>query len=151
MNRSAIRPVAVLAVVALMGCVRLSFNRKMSTEERVLREEVRSYYDEMATAFAVGNAEAFSLLYDPSITDPMTQDQIRAWGHDFFKKHGPASFNVEKVDFESLGTENAVVKLTYRVVTRDGSGSFNAIEEDRLVKRDHRRWLVTSWKRSEER
>ncbi len=147
MNRTAVFGVFLLLAGALSGCISLSFNRKVSTEENVLRVEVRSYYDEMAAAFAAGNAEALAMLYDSSIAEPMTQAEIRAWARDFFKEHGPASFNVTGFSFESIGTESAVVKLTYRVVTRDGKGSFGATERDRLVKRDHRRWAVTSWKK----
>jgi hypothetical protein len=131
----------------LGGCVRLNFGRPISEDELVLRGEIKSYYNEVAMAFAGGNAEALAGLYDAGIARPMTRDQIRAWGTDFFAKHGPASFTIEKIDFERVGHVSAVVTITYRVETRDGQGSFGATERDELAHRDNRRWYVTAWEK----
>lgn len=124
----------------------LDFSRKVSEEELILQEGIRTYYDTVGAAFAVGNADSLADLYDDGITRPMTKDQIRAWGRDFFAKHGPARFKVEKIDFERTGHVTAVVELTYRVETRDGDGSFRGVERDELVQRA-RRWYVTAWKK----
>src|SRR5262249_15728788 len=126
--------VALATLVALSGCSYISFSKPMSDEEIVLRAEIRSYYDQVAEAFAAANADALGQLYDDAIARPMTRDQILAWANDFFKKHGPAQFKVVKVDFESLGHVNAAVTLTYRVDTRDGRGAFHGVERDELVK-----------------
>jgi len=142
MRRSA--AVAAAALV-LTGCgFSVNFGRKVSEEELILRDEIRAYYSEAAAAFAAGNAGALAELYEPGISHPMTKDQILAWGEDFFKKHGPARFKVEKLDFEGVGHVQAEVLLTYRVETRDGDGSFGGTERDRLVKRG-RRWSMASW------
>ncbi len=141
---------AALAVAALLaGCARfqVGFGRRVSDEEFVLRSEIGAYYQEVGAAFASGSADALTGLFDPGISKPMTRVQIRAWAADFFEKHGPARFEVEKLDFERAGHESAVVELTYRVTTRDGDGSFGGTERDRLVKRG-RRWSVASWEKS---
>lgn len=138
----------LLASLLLGGCgFAVDFGRKVSDEELILRGEIRSYYDEVAAAFAAGNADKLAGLFDPGIARPMTQEQIRAWGADFFKKHGPARFKVERIDFERAGHVSAAVALTYRVETRDGDGSFGGTERDELVKRG-RRWSVTAWEKA---
>ncbi|MBI3289757.1 MAG: hypothetical protein HYZ74_09600 [Elusimicrobia bacterium] len=126
------------------ACGWINFGRAVPDEELRARADVRSYYDEMAQAFASGNAEALARLFDPAIAKPMTREKILAWGQDFFGRHGPARFKIERVEFERLGLQNAIVTLTYRVETRDGEGSFAATERDELVKRG-RRWYVTGW------
>ncbi len=140
------RALAAGLALTLAGCGGLTFEfgRKVSNEELILRDELRAYYSEVAETFAAGNAEALSQLFDPGISHPMTQEQIRAWGDDFFKTHGPAGFKVVNLEFEKVGHIAAEVVLTYRVVTRDGQGSFAGVERDRLVKRG-RRWSVTAW------
>lgn len=137
-------PLLLASLAASCGWV--SFGRKVSDDELRLRSEVRAYYDDVARAFASGNADALTLLFDPAIARPMTRAQIQAWGADFFKEHGPASFKVEKVDYERLGYESAVVVLTYRVETKDGKGAFGGVERDELAKRS-RRWTVTAWEK----
>ncbi|MFI5346678.1 MAG: hypothetical protein ACHQ51_09925 [Elusimicrobiota bacterium] len=134
------------AALLLGGCSTFSidFSRKITEEETILRSDVRAYYDEASAAFAAGNADRLADLYDPGIGRPMTKDQIRAWGTDFFKKHGPARFKVEKLDFERVGHVSAVVELTYRVETRDGDGSFSGVERDELVKHG-RHWAISAW------
>jgi hypothetical protein len=132
----------------LASCGYVSFGRKISDDEMRLRSEVRAYYDEVAQAFAAGNADALALLFDAAIGKPMTREKITEWGRDFFGTHGPASFKVERVEFERLGHENAVVLLTYRVETRDGKGNFGGKERDVLVKHG-RRWVVASWEKQE--
>jgi hypothetical protein len=137
-----------LAAAALLlgGCsmFSLDFGRKIPEEEIILRTEIKEYYDEAGAAFAAGNSERLADLYDEAIARPMTKDQIRAWGEDFFKKHGPARFKVEKIDFEGVGHVSAVVELTYRVDTNDGNGSFAGVERDELVKHG-RHWFVSAW------
>lgn len=139
----------VLAALLLGGCgsIALDFGRKISPEEYALRADIRSYYDQVAAAFAAGNAGALAGLFEPGIARPMTREQIRAWGEDFFKKHGPARFVVEKLDYERAGHVSAVVLLTYRVETKDGDGSFGGTERDELVKRG-RRWSVAAWEKA---
>jgi hypothetical protein len=136
----------LIAASLLASCGYVSFGRKVSDDELRLRADVRAYYDEAAQAFAAGNAEALTLLFDAAIAKPMTREKIEAWGKDFFAKHGPASFKVEGVEYERLGYENAVVLLTYRVETRDGTGDFGGVERDYLSKRG-RRWVITSWEK----
>jgi hypothetical protein len=133
------------AVAALGGCVSLNFGRNVSEEELILRDAIRSYYDEVGAAFAAGNADMLANLYDAGIARPMTQDKIRAWGQDFFKKHGPAGFKLLKIDYEQVGHVTAVVTIVYRVETRDGQGSFGGTERDELVQRTGRQWYVTAW------
>jgi hypothetical protein len=144
---SSLKKILPLAAVAALlgGCISLNFGRPVTEEEIILRDELRSYYDTVASAFAAGNADMLAGLYDAGIARPMTQDKIRAWGDDFFGKHGPASFKVVKIDFESVGHVTAVVTITYRVETRDGEGSFGGTERDELVQRAGRHWYVTAW------
>lgn len=140
---------ACAAALVLGGCssVSLNFGRKVSDEELILRGELRGYYEEAAAAFAAGSPGLLTALYDPGIARPMTKDQIRAWGETFFKKHGPARFKVEKLDFERVGHVSAVVVLTYRVETKDGDGSFGGSERDEFVKRG-RKWFMTAWEKT---
>ena len=69
-------------------------------------------------------------------------------GQKFFSENGPAVFKIERVEYERLGYENAVVLLTYRVETKNGKGNFGGTERDVLVKRG-RRWIMTSWEKAE--
>jgi hypothetical protein len=136
---------AALATVMLGGCgFTLDFGRKVTDEERILRSDLRSYYDEAGAAFAAGNPDLLAELYEPGIARPMTKEKIRAWGVEFFKKHGPARFKIVKLDFERVGHVSAVVVLTYRVETRDGDGSFGGTERDEFA-RHGRRWSISAW------
>ena len=140
------RLVPIAAASALLaGCVSFNFGRSVSEEELILRSQIRSYYDEVGEAFASGNADLLANLYDAGIARPMTQDKIRAWGKDFFDKHGPASFKLLKLDYEQVGHVTSVVTISYRVETRDGEGSFGGTERDDLVQRTGRHWYVTGW------
>ncbi len=140
---------ALAAAAALIGgCVSLDFGRPVSSEELILRAQIRSYYDQIGAAFAAGNADMLAGLYDAGIARPMTQDKIRTWAKDFFEKHGPASFKVLKVDYERVGHVSAVVTIAYRVETRDGQGSFDVAERDELAQRAGRRWYVTAWEKA---
>jgi hypothetical protein len=141
------RALVVLAAAAALlgGCISLNFGRPVTEEELILRDQIRSYYDIVATAFAGGNSDMLADLYDSGIARPMTQDQIRAWGKDFFAKHGPAGFKLLKIDFEQVGHVTSVVTITYRVETRDGVGSFGGTERDYLIQRAKRHWYVTAW------
>lgn len=139
----------MLAAAALASsCGWVSFGRAVSDDELRLRASVRAYYDEAAQAFAAGNHEALALLFDAAIAKPMTREQISAWGKEFFAKRGPAAFKVQRIEFERLGFENAVVLLTYRVETADGKGSFGGTERDTLARRG-KRWVVTGWEKVE--
>ena len=147
MTRPSLPRLLLLACAAgvLGGCVSLNFGRSVSEEELELRGEIKSYYSQVAMAFAGGNADALAGLFDAGIARPMTQEQIRSWAAGFFAKHGPASFKIDKIDFERVGHVSAVVTIAYRVETRDGQGSFGGTERDELAHRDNRRWYVTAW------
>lgn len=149
MARPSLPKLLLLAGAAgvLGGCLSLNFGRKVTDEELVLRGEIKSYYNQVGMAFAGGNADALAGLFDAAIARPMTKDQIRAWAADFFAKHGPASFKLDKIEFEQVGHVSAVVVITYRVETRDGQGSFGGTERDELAHRDNRRWYVTAWEK----
>lgn len=140
------RRLALASLLLLSGCITVGFGRKIGDDELRLRDEVKAYYAQVASAFAAGNEQALAELFDPAIAVPMTQEQIQAWGKKFFAENGPAAFKVEKLEFEGLGRVEGVVLLTYRVETRDGKGSFGGVERDRLVKRG-RRWFVASWEK----
>lgn len=137
-----------LLLLLVAGCGYVSFGRKVSDDEMRLRDSVRGYYDEVIIAFAAGNPDALTALFDGAIAKPMTKPQIQAWGKDFFGKHGPARFKVEALEYERLGYENAVVLLTYRVETKDGKGDFGGTERDYLTKRG-KRWIMTAWEKAE--
>ena len=144
--RAAVLPAWGAAAVLLTGCLSLSFHRAVSDEEYVLLGELREYYDQVADAFLGANADALAQLYDSAIGRPMTRDQVLAWARDFFRKHGPAHFKVDKLDVERVGHVSAVVVLTYHVDTRDGRGSFHGVERDELVKHG-RRWSIAAWEK----
>jgi hypothetical protein len=149
MTRPCLRKLLLIAAAAgaLGGCISLNFGRPVSDDELVLRGEIKSYYNEVGMAFAGGNAEALAGLFDAAIARPMTQDQIRSWAADFFAKHGPASFRLEKIEFERVGHPSAVVTITYRVETKDGQGSFGGTERDELAHRANRRWYTTAYEK----
>ena len=140
------RFLAAAALLLLSGCVRLDFSRKVDNPELILRGEIRSYFDQVAAAFAAGNADALANLFDPGVARPMTRDQILAWGRDFFHQHGPARFKIEKLEFERVGHVGAVVLLTYKVETSGGKGDFGGVERDEMVKRGGR-WYVSGWEK----
>ena len=147
MARSRLEKLLPLAAAAALfgGCISLNFGRSVSDEELILREQIRSYYDEVGAAFAAGNADMLAGLYDAGIARPMTQDKILAWAKDFFAKHGPASFKIVRIDYEKVGHVTAVATISYRVETRDGQGSFGGVERDELVQRKGRHWYMTAW------
>jgi hypothetical protein len=142
------RALLLAALAASSACGYVSFGRKVSDDEQRLRSSVRAYYDEVVAAFAVGNPDALILLFDGAIAKPMTSEQIKAWGVKFFKENGPASFKIDRVEYERLGYENAVVLLTYHVKTKSGKGNFGGTERDVLVKRG-KRWVITEWEKAE--
>jgi|GEM_PF-2161622 len=147
MNIAPLRGGAVVALAFFIGgCGYINFNKPMSDEEYILRSEIRTYYEEVGTAFLGGNAEALVGLYDDTIAVPMTRDQILAWAKDFFQKHGPANFKIVNVDIEAIGHVSADVVLTYRVDTSDGQGSFHGVERDHFL-RHGRRWYIASWEK----
>jgi hypothetical protein len=134
-------------LLAGAACVRLDMGRKLSDDEHRIRRELEAYYMEASAAFATGSPEALAALYDPSITKPMTLQQIREWGVKFFGEHGPARFKVEKLEFDRVGYEHAVVTLTYKVETKSGKGGFGGTEIDTFVKK-RGRWLMTAWEKA---
>jgi hypothetical protein len=138
------RILPIAAALLLGSCGYVSFGRKVSDDELRLRADVRSYYDEVVTAFAAANPDALVLLFDAEIAKPMTRESIAAWGKDFFAKHGSAKFKIDHVEYERLGHVNAVVLLTYHVETADGKGGFGGTERDYLARRG-RSWVITSW------
>lgn len=142
------RVLPLAALLLLSSCAYVSFGRKVSDDEMRLRDSVRGYYDEVIMAFAAGNPDALTALFDGAIAKPMTKPQIQAWGTKFFGEHGPARFKIVAIEFERLGYENAEVLLTYRVETKDGKGSFGGTERDYLVKRG-KRWIMTAWEKAE--
>ncbi|MBI5245763.1 MAG: hypothetical protein HY923_01170 [Elusimicrobia bacterium] len=142
------RALLLAAIAAAGACGYVSFGRKVGDDELRLRSSVRAYYDEVVLAFAAGNADSLTLLFEASITKPMTHDQIQAWGVKFFKENGPASFKIDRVEYERLGYENAVVLLTYHVETKSGKGNFGGTERDTLTKRG-KRWVITEWEKAE--
>ena len=140
------RRALLLILLGLGACVRLDFGRKVGDDELRLRREVEGYYVDVAAAFAAGSPDALTRLFDPSITKPMNEEKIHAWAREFFGKHGPARFKIEKLEFDRLGYESAVVTMTYRVETKDGKGSFGGVERDELA-RKRGRWLMTAWEK----
>lgn len=138
------RALPLILAVLLGGCSYVSFRRPATQDELITRGEIKSFYERLTQAFAIGNPDALSSLFSPSITHPMTMEQIRAWSQKFFAEHGKAHFKIQKLDIESLSYINAVVVLTYRVDTPDGKGGFGATERDTLV-RSHGQWYVASW------
>jgi hypothetical protein len=141
----ALAPVAIAAALAACGWV--SFQRPLTNDELRLEREVRSYYTEVRAAFATGNPQALSGLFDPEITDPMTRPDIEKWAADFFGKHGRGSFKISAFDFDELGFQRAVVRFHYRVDTPDGQGGFSGYERDTLVKKNGR-WYTARWEKA---
>lgn len=134
------------AALALAGCGWISFQRPPTDDELRLEREVRGYYTQVGTAFAAGNAQALTSLFDPSITEPMTRPEIAKWAEEFFAKHGRAGFKIASIDFEQLAFERAVVTIRYRVTTPDGQGGFEGAEIDTLVKKNGR-WYTARWEK----
>jgi hypothetical protein len=142
------RALAFLALLAASsGCGVVSFRKPPTDEELRLTGEVRSYYAEVQRAFAAGNPQALSSLFDASITRPMSKAEIDAWAEKFFAEHGRARFRILSFEIDDLGHEQALVTLKYAVEPADGTGGFGATEQDSLVKRNGR-WYTRSWERA---
>lgn len=137
---------ACAALLLLSGCRYVSFARPRSDDELRLEREVRAYYNEVRLAFAAGNSQALSSLFDPNITKPMTKAQVDAWADKFFNEHGRARFRIKHFELEELGFERAVVLLEYAVEPSSGHGGFGGSERDTLVKRGGR-WYTASWEK----
>lgn len=137
---------ALFIGVSAAACDYISFSRWASPDEVRLQEELRGYYGELKGVFAMGNSQALAGLFDASITRPMTQEQILAWGQNFFSENRTAVFRIDKFEVEELGYQRAVVMLTYRVETPGGKGDFGGTERDTLVKR-RGRWYVSAWEK----
>jgi hypothetical protein len=141
------RPLLLSALLLLgAGCGYVSFARKETTDEVVLKQQIMSYYDSVKAAFASGAVQRFAVLFDPKVANPMTHAQIMDWAQKFLGKHGRAAFRVNKLDIEQLGFSQAVVVLDYSVETPSGEGGFSGLERDWLVKK-RGRWMITRWEK----
>ena len=140
------RPLALLAPVVLLAaaCGGISFGRRVTDDERILQQEIHSYYDQVQSAFATGNGDGLASLFAPSITHPMTHKEIKAWADKFFKENRNGHFKIEKLDFEGLSYIKASVVLTYKVETPGGKGDFGGVERQTLTK-DHGHWYTAAW------
>ena len=138
--KRALLPIAFV----LAGCV--SFARAPTTPELAAQAEIKAYYGEVELAFERGDADALAALFDPSITRPMTREQILEWGQTFFRDYKETRFKIRSLSFEDLGPGVAVVRLAYRVATEDGRGDFGGVERDYLGKAGGR-WRITAWER----
>lgn len=136
-----------LALASACACGYVGFGRKVSTEEFVLQQEIRSFYNTLQQTFAAGNAQALASLFFPSITKPMTQKEILDWGEKFFLEHKNAHFRIDNMVFERLGPVEAVITITYRVETPDGKGDFGATERETLVQQK-KRWYISAWEKT---
>lgn len=145
LHRLALGALALTGALSLAGCGIISFEKPRSVDEIAIEQSLRSYYTDLERAFAVGNAEALAQLYSPSITDPMTQEEIRQWAEKFFADHGRAQFH-PKLEIDQLAYIHAQVTVTYTVQTPDGKGSFSGTEVDTLA-RNRGRWAIVSWKK----
>lgn len=142
------RALALLPLLAaLSGCGFISFRQPPTDDELRLTGEVRAYYAEVQRAFATGNPQALSSLFDASITRPMSKPQIDAWAEKFFAEHGRARFHIMSLEIDDVGHEQAEVTLKYAVEPADGKGGFAATEQDSLVKRGGR-WYTRAWERA---
>lgn len=137
----------IALLLALSGCGFVSFRKAPTDEEVRLTGEVRAYYAEIQRAFAAGNTQALSSLFDASITRPMSKPEIDAWAEKFFAEHGRARFRILSFEIDDLGHEQAQVTLKYAVEPADGKGGFGGTEQDSLVKRGGR-WYTRAWERA---
>ncbi|MBI3551799.1 MAG: nuclear transport factor 2 family protein [Elusimicrobia bacterium] len=134
-----------LAVAALgSACAGISFGRRVTDDEVILQQEIHSYYNQVQEAFATANPDALVSLFSPSITHPMSHQEIKAWAEKFFKENRNGHFKIEKLSFEGLSYIKASVVLTYKVETPEHKGDFGGTERDTLVK-DHGHWYVAGW------
>ena len=134
------------AAAALASCsyFTLDFSKPMSSREIALEQEIRLFYAQVQTAFAAGNAEALTDLFFPSITHPMTHEEIRAWSRGFFERNGRARFHIQSFNIDKLSYVNPVVTVKYRVETPSGKDDFGAVETDTLAQLNGR-WYIASW------
>lgn len=130
----------------LAGCGWIGFRRPPTDDELRLSAEVRSYYTQVQGAFAGGDAQALSSLFDAGIVAPMTKAQVDAWAEKFFAEHGRARFRILALEIDDLGLQRAVVTLKYAVETPDGKGGFAGTERDTLVRRGGR-WYTAAWEK----
>jgi hypothetical protein len=136
----------LLLLLALCGCLAVSFRRPQTLEESLKERGLRDYYLDVKNAFALGDAQALAALFDPAIAKPMTRAQVLAWGNKFFAEHGAARFHVEKLEVLELGYRHGLTRLTYKVETKSGKGDFGGVELDTFTRRSGR-WLMTSWEK----
>jgi hypothetical protein len=140
------RPFFLLLPVLCLAsaCGGVSFGRRVSDDEMIIKQEIHSYYDQIQGAFATANPDALAGLFSPSITHPMTHKEIKDWADKFFKENRNGHFKIEKIAFEGLSYIKASVVLTYKVETPDGKGDFGGTERDTLTK-DHGHWYTAAW------
>lgn len=136
--------VVIAASLALGGCGWIGFRKHLTDDEIRLQREVRAYYAEVQRAFAAGNSQALSSLFDPSIVKPMTKKEVEAWAEKFFAENGRGHFKLLSLSLDDLGRERAVVTIRYEVTTPSGKGGFGGSEQDTLVKRSGR-WYTAAW------
>lgn len=134
------------ALGLLAGCGWISFRKPPSDDELRLTREIKLYYAEIQRAFAAGNPQALSSLFDSSIVKPMSKPAIDAWAEKFFAEHGRARFHILSFALDDVGFDRALVTLKYQVEPADGKGGFGGTEQDTLVKRSGR-WYTSSWEK----
>ena len=137
---------AAAATALLAGCGWISFRKPPTDDELRVERELRAYYTQVKSAFAVGNSQALAALFDTSITRPMTKPDIESWGEKFFGEHGRARFILRSFSLDEMGAGRAVTTIRYRVETPDGKGSFDGMERDELIKKGGR-WYTVSWEK----
>jgi hypothetical protein len=141
------KPTAVLVLIIstlVSGCGYISFARPVTQDETIVQEEIKGFYNKVQEAFATGNPDALTSLFSPSITHPMTHDQIAAWAQKFFADNKNGHFRILKFSIDGFSYINATVTLTYKVETPGQTGDFGATERNTLVK-DHGQWYIMSW------
>lgn len=137
---------AVLLILSQLvcGCGYISFARPVTQDETIVQEEIKGFYNKIQEAFASGNADSLTGLFAPSITHPMTHDQIGAWAQKFFTDNKNGHFRIDKFSIDNFSYINATVTITYKVETPDQKGDFGGAERDTLMK-DHGQWYVAAW------
>ena len=135
-----------ILVLFVSGCGFISFRKPRTDDELRVERELRLYYTEIKSSFAVGNSQSLASLFDSNITRPMSKPEIEKWAEDFFKAHGRASFTIQKFELDELGADRASVTIHYRVEPQDGKGAFGGAETDELIKKGGR-WYIAGWEK----
>ncbi len=137
-----------LPLMLFAACKYVSFNRPATDDDILIKDEIRSYYDKIQSAFVTGNPDALASLFSPSITHPMTFPEVKNWSQKFFAANRNAHFRIDKLTIESWSYINASVLITYKVETPDGKGDFGGTERDALVK-EHGQWYISGWEKTD--